>query len=82
MAKFIEVLVLPLSLSIHDLVVYILTIDNQIMLDMENEVPRVGESLGHLTELIEVSADSSFALFKLIGNVVNDFTQILNALKD
>ena len=82
MSKFIEVLVLPLSLSIHDLVVYILTIDNQIMLDMENEVPRVCESLGHLTELIEVSADSSFALFKLIGNVVNDFTQILNALKD
>ena len=74
MAKFIEVLVLPLSFSIHDLVVYILTIDNQIMLDMENEVPRVGESLGHLTELIEVSANSSFALFKLIGNVVNDFT--------
>ena len=82
MAKFIEVLVLPLSLSIHDLVVNILTIDNQIMLDMENEVPRVGESLGHLTELIEVSANSSFALFKLIGNVVNDFTQIFNALKD
>ena len=81
-SELIEVLVLPLSLSIHDFVVDILAVNDEIVLDMENEVPRVGESLGHLTELIEVSTNSSFALFKLIGNVVNDFTQIFNALKD
>ena len=82
MSEFIEVLVLPLGFSIHDLVVDILTIDNQIMLDVEDEVPRVSEGLGHLTELVEVCANCSLALFELIGDVVNDLAHVLNALKN
>ena len=82
MSKFIEVLILPLSLSIHDLMVHILAIDDQIMLNMVNEVPRVREGLGHLTELVEVCANCSLALFELIGDIVNDVTQALNALED
>ena len=81
-SKFIEVLILPLSLSIHDLVVNILAIDDQIMLDMENEVPRVSEGFGHFTELVEVSTNCSFAFFELIGGVMNDATQVFNTLKD
>ena len=80
--KFIEVLILPLSFSVHDLVVNILAIDDQIMLDMENEVPRVSEGLGHFTELVEVSTNCSFAFFELISNVMNDATQVFNTLKD
>ena len=72
--KFIEVLILPLSFSVHDLVVNILAIDDQIMLDMENEVPRVSEGFRHFTELVEVSTNCSFAFFELISNVMNDAT--------
>jgi len=45
MTVFIEVLILPLSLSVHDLVVDVLSVDNQVVLDMEDEVPWVSESL-------------------------------------
>ena len=51
--EFVEVLVLPLSLSIHDFVVIILSIDNKVVLNVENEIPRIGESLGHLAELVK-----------------------------
>ena len=72
MTELIEVLVLPLSLSIHNLVMDILTIDNKVVLNVENEVPRISESLGHLAKLVEISANSGFALFKLTGNILND----------
>lgn len=81
-AELVEVLVLPLGLSIHDLVVDILSVHDEVVLDVEDEVPRIGESLGHLAKLIEVSADGGLALFELVGNVVNDVTEVLNGVED
>ena len=46
--ELIEVLIVPLCLSISDLVVDILAINNEVVFDMENEVPGVSECLGHL----------------------------------
>ena len=77
----IEVLVLPLGLSIHDLVMDILSVHDKVVLDMVDEVPGVGESLGHLAELIEVSSDSSLALFELVGDIMDDVTEVLNGVK-
>ena len=81
-AELVEVLVVPLGLSISELVVDILAVDNKIMLDVEDEVPRVGESLGHLAEFVEISANSGFALFELVSDIVNDVTEILNSMKN
>ena len=79
--EFVEVLVLPLSLSIHDFVVNILSIDNKVVLNVENEIPRIGESLGHLAELVKISSDSSLAFLKLVSNIVNDVTQVLDRVQ-
>ena len=81
-AELVEVLVVPLGLSISELVVDILAVDNKIVLDVEDEVPRVGESLGHLAEFVEISANSGFALFELVSDIVNDVTEILNSMKN
>ena len=81
-AELVEVLVVPLGLGIGDLVMHILTIDNQIVLDVEDEVPRISESLGHLTELVKIGADGGLALFELVGDVVDDFTHILDGVED
>ena len=80
--KLIEVLVLPLSLSIHDLVVHILAVNDQIVLNVEDEVPRVGESLGHLAELVKVSADGGLAFLELVGDVMDDVTHVLDGVED
>ena len=80
--EFIEVLVLPLSLSIHDFVMDILAVNDEIVLDVEDEVPRISESLGHLTELVKIGADGGLALFELVGDVVDDFTHILDGVED
>ena len=72
--ELIEVLVLPLSLSIHNLVVDILTIDNKVVLNVENEVPRISESLGHLTKLVEISANGGLALLELVGDIMDNMT--------
>ena len=77
----IEVLVLPLGLSVHDLVMDILAVNDQVMLNMEDEVPWVSEGLGHLAELVKISADGGLALFELVGDIVNDVTKILNSVK-
>lgn len=77
----IEVLVLPLSLSVHDLVVHILAVHDQVVLDVEDEVPGVCECLRHLTELVEVSADGGLALFELVGDIMDDVTEVLNSMK-
>lgn len=74
MTELIEVLVLPLSLSIHNLVVDILTIDNKVVLNVENEVPRISESLGHLTKLVEISANGGLALLELVGDIMDNMT--------
>ena len=72
--ELIEVLVLPLSLSIHNLVVDILTIDNKVVLNVENEVPRISESLGHLAKLVEISANGGLALLELVGDIMDNMT--------
>ena len=81
-AELVEVLVVPLGLSISELMVDILAVDDKIVLDVEDEVPRVGESLGHLAEFVEISANSGFALFELVSDIVNDVTEILNSMKN
>lgn len=43
MSKLVVVLISPLCHGIHEFVVNILTIHNEIMINMENEVPWVGE---------------------------------------
>jgi hypothetical protein len=78
----IEVLVVPLSLGIHDLVVDVLTVDDEVVLNMEDEVPGVGEGLGHLAELVKIGADSGLALLELVGDIVDDVTEILDSVKD
>ena len=77
----VEVLVLPLCLGVHDFVVDILSVHNEVVLNMEDEVPRVSESLGHLTELIEISANGGLALLELVSDIVDDMTEILNSVK-
>ena len=77
----IEVLVIPLGQSVRDLVMDILAIDDQVVLDMEDEVPWVGEGLRHLTEFVKVSADGCLALFKLVGDVVDDVTEVLDRVQ-
>jgi len=44
-AKLVEMLVLPLSLSIHNLVMDILAVNNQIFFDVEDEVPRITKGM-------------------------------------
>ena len=80
-AVLVEVLVLPLSLGIHDLVVDVLSIDDEVVLNMEDEVPRVSEGLGHLTKLVEIGADGGLALFELVGDVMDDVTKILDSVE-
>lgn len=60
-AELVEVLVLPLGLSISDLVVDILAVHDQIVLDVEDEVPGVSEGFGQLTKLVEIGADGGLA---------------------
>mgnify|MGYP007058513396 CR=1 FL=1 len=48
-AVFVEVLVLPLGLGVHDFMMDVLSIDNEIVLNMEDEIPWVSEGLGHFT---------------------------------
>ena len=71
-SEFIVMLVFPLGHSIHKFVVYILSIYNKIMINMEDEIPWVSEGLGHRFEFIEISSDCSFALFKLASNIIDD----------
>ena len=80
--ELIEVLVLPLSLSVHDLVVHILAVHDEIVLDVEDEVPRISESLGHLSELVKISANGSLALLELVSNVVNNMAEVLDGVQD
>ena len=71
-SEFIVMLVFPLGHSIHKFVVYILSIYNKIVINMEDEIPWVCEGLGHRFEFIEISSDCSFALFKLASNIIDD----------
>ena len=81
MAELIEVLVIPLSLSIHEFMVNILAVDDKIVLNVEDEVPGIGGSLRHFTKLVEVSADGGLALFELVGDIMDDVTEVLNSVE-
>jgi hypothetical protein len=81
-AELVEVLVFPLCLSIHDLVMDILSVQNKVVLDVENEVPGIGESCRHLAELVKIGADGSLALFELISDVVDNVAHVFNGVKD
>ena len=48
MTELVEVLVFPLGGGVHDFMMDVLTIYDQIVLDVEDEVPRIGEGFGHL----------------------------------
>ena len=71
-SEFIVMLVFPLGHSIHKFVVYILSIYNKIVINMEDEIPWVSEGLGHRFEFIEISSNCSFALLKLASNIIDD----------
>ena len=80
--ELIEVLVVPLCHGIHDFMVDVLSIDDEVVLNMEDEVPRVCEGLGHLAQLVEVSADGGLALLELVCDVVDDVAEVLNSVED
>ena len=80
--ELVEVLVIPLSLSIHDLVMNILSVNDKIVLNVEDEVPGIGESLGHFAEFVKISADGGLALLKLVSDIVENVTEVLNSVKD
>ena len=71
-SEFIVMLVFPLGHSIHKFVVYILSVYNKIVINMEDEIPWVSEGLGHRFEFIEISSNCSFALLKLASNIIDD----------
>ena len=81
-SKLVVVLVIPLSHGVHEFVMYVLSVDNEVVLDVEDEVPWVGECLGHGAELVEVSSSSGLALLQVVSNIVNNRSQILNRVKD
>ena len=71
-SEFIVMLVFPLGHSIHKFMVYILSIYNKIVINMEDEIPWVSEGLGHRFEFIEISSNRSFALLKLARNIIDN----------
>jgi hypothetical protein len=48
---------------------------------MEDEVPGVCEVLCHLSELVQVGTDSSFAFLELVGNIVENMSEVLNTVE-
>ena len=81
-AELVVVLVVPLGHSVHHFVVHILSVDNQVVLNVENEVPGVLEGLGHGAEFVQVSADGGLALFELLGHVVDNVSEVFNGVQD
>ena len=77
----VEVLVLPLGLSVHNFMVDVLAVHDQVVLDVVDEVPGVGEGLGHLAELVQICANGSLALLELIGDVVDDVTKVFDSVQ-
>ena len=80
-AILVEVLILPLGLSVHNLMMDVLAVHDKVVLDVVDEVPRIGESLGHFAELVQVCANGSLALLELIGDVVDNVTKVLDSVK-
>ena len=80
-AILVEVLILPLGLSVHNLMMDVLAVHDKVVLDVVDEVPRIGESLGHFAELVQICANGSLALLELIGDVVDNVTKVLDSVK-
>ena len=81
-SEFIVMLVLPLGHSIHEFMVYILSIYNQVVINMEDEIPWVSKGLGHRFKFIEISSNCSLALFKLASNIVDDGAHVFNCMEN
>ena len=80
--ELIVVLVLPLGHGVHDFVVNILSVDDEVVVNVEDEVPWVGESLGHRSQLVKVGSDGGLALLELASDVVDNGTEVLDGVKD
>ena len=78
----IVVLVVPLSHGVHELVMYVLSIDYEIVFNMEDEVPWVSECSSHSTKFIKVSSNSGLTLLKVVSNIVNNGSKVLNRVKN
>ena len=81
-SELIVVLVVPLCKGIHELVVDVLAIDNQVVVDVEDEVPWVGEGVAHSLELVEVSSNSGLALLELSSNVLDDVAKVFDGMEN
>ena len=80
--ELVVVLVLPLGHGVHELVVNILSVDDKVVVNVEDEVPWVGEGLGHLSQLVEVGSDGGLALLELASYVVDNGTEVFDGVKD
>jgi len=72
--EFIKVLVVPLSRSVAHLVVHILSVDDQIAVAVEDEVPRLCQRVRHLAHGVQTGAQASLALSQLVNDVMDDVT--------
>ena len=81
-SEFIVMLIFPLGHSIHKFVVHVLSINNKVVINMEDKVPWVSECLGHVIKFIEVSSNSCFALLKFSSNIVNDGSHVFNCMEN
>merc|ERR1719464_2192555 len=81
-SEFVVVLVFPLGKGIHELVVDILAINDQVMVNMEDEVPWIGEGVAHFFKLIKISSNSSFTLLKLSSNILDDVAEVFDGVED
>ena len=52
--------------------IHILSIHNQVMVYVEDEVPWVCEGFTHCFEFVKISPDGSFALLKFSSDISND----------
>jgi len=81
-AKFVVVLLVPLVLPVHDFVVDVLAVDDQVVIDVVDEVPRVSELLRHSLQLFQVCARRRFTRSQLVSNVSHNVTKLLNSVQN
>ena len=72
MTEFIVVLVFPLSNSVHEFMIDVLAVNDEVVVDVEDEIPGTRESLAHGSELVKVSPNCGLTLLKLPTDVAND----------
>ena len=79
--ELVVVLVFPLCHGVHELVVDVLAVDDQVVVDVEDEIPGTRESFAHGSELVKVSPYCGFALLKLTCNVADDRAEVLYCME-